>query len=82
MKILNTALVAAGLMALSACGGGDDNAANNAALDDTLNVAPTDFGNDTLLGNETLGNDTVTDTANVAAENEAADANASAGNSQ
>ena len=82
MKIFNTALVAAGLMALGACGGGDDNAANNVVLDDTLNVVPTDFGNDSLLGNETLGNDVVTDTANVAAENEAADANASAGNSQ
>ena len=83
MKILKTALVAAGLMALGACGGGDDNAANSTALDDTLNVAPADFGNETLLGNETLVNDSVTDTANVAAENEAADVNSSAaGNSQ
>ena len=82
MKILKTALVATGLVALSACGGGDDNAANNTALDDTLNVAPADFGNETLLGNETLVNDSVTDAANVAAENEAADVNASVGNSQ
>ena len=74
MKTLKTALVAAGLMALSACGGGGDNAANNTAVDDTLNVAPADFGNETVLGNETLGNDTVVDT-NVAVENTSTDAN-------
>ena len=72
MKILSTALLAAGLVALSACGGGDS-AANNVVADDTLNVAPDDFGNDVLLGNDT-GLD-----ANLATDNALSNA---AGNSQ
>lgn len=81
MKILSTALLAAGLVALSACGGGDS-AANNVVADDTLNVAPDDFGNDVLLGNETLGNDTGLD-ANLATDNALSNASTNAaGNSQ
>ena len=69
MKILTTALLAAGLVALSACGGGDEKAANNVAAE-TYNVAPDELGNDTLLTNEALGNDVLVDNtvANVAAE--------------
>ena len=80
MKILSTALLAAGLVALSACGGGNS-AANNVAADDTLNVAPDDLGNDVLLGNETLGNDVLD--ANLVTDNAATDATGNAaGNSQ
>lgn len=81
MKMIKTALVAAGLMALSACGGGDENVANNTAVDDTLNVAPADFGNETVLGNETLGNDTLVDT-NVAVDNTTTDATVNTTNRQ
>jgi predicted lipoprotein len=77
MKRISTALLAAGLMALGACGGGDDSAANNVAAD-TYNVAPDDLGNDVLLGNEldtNLGTGNEVD-ANLGAGNEA-DADAS-----
>ena len=68
MKILSTALLAAGLAELGACSsGGDDAAANNVAAD-TYNVAPDDLG--TELDNELLGNDTST---NVGADNAATD---------
>ena len=76
MKRISTALLAAGLMALGACGGGDDSAANNVAAD-TYNVVEEDLGNDVLLGNEALGNDVTLGNeadANLATE---ADANAS-----
>ena len=68
MKILSTALLAAGLVALSACGGGGDDAADNNVTADTYNVAPDDLGTD--LDNELLGNDTTT---NVGADNAATD---------
>ena len=81
MKMLSTALLAAGLVALSACGGGDDNAANNVAAE-TFNVAPDDLGNDVLLTNETLGNDVLVE--NVTTDGGGEDGNAvnSAGNAQ
>ena len=65
MKILSTALLAAGLVALGGCGGGDS-AANNVTTD-TYNVAPDDLGTENLLGNETLGNDVLD--ANLAVDN-------------
>ena len=70
MKILSTAVLAAGLVALSACGGGGNDAANNVAAQD-YNVAPDDLGNDLGLGNDvTLGNETVVDnTVNLGTEN-------------
>ena len=71
MKILTTALLAAGLAALSACGGGDDTVANNVAAD-TYNVAPDDLGTENLLGNEALGNDVTLDATDNAAANAAA----------
>jgi hypothetical protein len=71
MKLLTTALLAAGLVALGACSGSDDDAANNVGAE-TLNVAPDDLGND-LLVDETLANDLVVDnTALNAADNAAA----------
>jgi hypothetical protein len=48
MKLLSTALLAAGLVALSACGGGatsTDNAADVNAADESLNVPADDLGN-------------------------------------
>ena len=70
MKILSISLVAAGLVALGACGGGGNDAANNVAAD-TYNVAPDDLGNDLGLDNDvTLGNETVVDdTANLGTGN-------------
>ena len=79
MRIISTFLLAAGLATLGACGDGDDNAANNVAADDTLNLAPEDLGTDNLLGNDALGNDTLDTTTNIGADN-AADGN-TAGNS-
>jgi hypothetical protein len=81
MKALSTALLAAGLVALGACSGGDDNAANNVGAD-TLNVAPDDLGTDNFLVDETLGNDLGVDNT---ALNAAADTGAAvntAGNTQ
>jgi hypothetical protein len=77
MKLVSKALLAAGLVALSACGGGEENtAANNTAGEDLYNVAPDDLtldnglGND--LGNVDLGNDlgagNTTDTGNTTTE--------------
>ena len=70
MKALTTALIAAGALALSACGGGAENnvAANNTA-EEVYNIAPDELGNDAGLGNETTD-------ANAVDAN-AADANAS-----
>jgi predicted lipoprotein len=74
MKLVSTALLAAGMMALSACGGGEENvAANNVAEDYNLTE---DLGSENLLGNEVDAN--AVDLNAVDAN--AADANASAGN--
>ena len=57
MKFASKALVAAGLLALGACGGGaeEENAAANAAGEDLYNVASEDLALDNGLGND-LGN--------------------------
>ena len=75
MKLVSTALLAAGMMALSACGGGAEEnvAANNVAEDYNLTE---DLGSENLLGNEADAN--AVDLNAVDAN--AADANASAGN--
>ncbi|MDQ4087938.1 MAG: hypothetical protein M3177_08030 [Pseudomonadota bacterium] len=61
MKLISKALLAAGLVALGACGGGggEENAAANAASEDIYNVAPDDLGAENLLGNQASGNDTL-----------------------
>ena len=67
MKILSTALLAAGLVTLGGCGGGDEKAANNVSAD-SYNVAD-DLGTENLVS-EDLGNDLVLDNAaNTATEN-------------
>ncbi len=73
MKILSTALLAAGLLALGACGGGDDDAANNVGAD-TLNVAPDDLGTDNLIVDE--GNDLLLDDSSLNEAENAAETNA------
>ena len=75
MKLVSTALLAAGMMALSACGGGgaENVSANNVVEDYNLTE---DLGNESLLGNEAVGNEV---DAN-AVDTNAVDANASAGN--
>ena len=66
MKLVSTALLAAGLVALSACGGGaDENVAANNASDELYNLSEDDLSADNLSGNEAAANE--------------ADANASAG---
>jgi hypothetical protein len=75
MKRISTALLAAGLVALSACSGaGEENAAANNVTDEAYNVAPDDLGDENLLGNDTLGNDVLTE--NEATTNTGADGNA------
>jgi hypothetical protein len=81
MKLVSTALLAAGLAALSACGGGEENVAADNAAEDLYNVAPDDLGADNLLGNETLGNDSDLDNLTNGAGDNAATENGSA-NSQ
>ena len=68
MKILSSALLAAGLFALSACGGGNTQAANNVAAD-TYNVAPDELGNEAVPGNEAVSNETTNVADNAATEN-------------
>ncbi len=84
MKLGSKALVAAGLLALSACGGGaEENTAANAAEEDLYNVGTEDLtldnglGND--LGNVSLGNEA--DAGNLSDSGNLTDSN-SAGNSQ
>lgn len=64
MKLLSKALLAAGLAALGACGGGTENVAanivntvDNGVGDEVYNVAPDDLVADNTLGNEGLGNE-------------------------
>ena len=74
MKLLSTALLAAGLVALSACGGAAENTVANNVADEVYNVAPDDLGGDNLLGNEALGNEAAdlnAGTDNASTENEA-----------
>jgi hypothetical protein len=66
MKRMSMALAAASLMALSACGGGSENKAANTAVED-VNVVEDNLAEEPLAGNV------------VEADN-AADANAAAGN--
>lgn len=76
MKLVCTALLAAGLVALSACGdSGEENVAADNAAEDLYNVAPDDLGDDNLLGNDS-GLDNVTNGAgdNAATENISANA--------
>lgn len=57
MKRLSTALLAAGLIALAACGSRPaNNATANIVSNDVYDVAPDDLGADNLLGNEGTGN--------------------------
>ncbi len=81
MKLVSTAFLAAGLAALSACGGGEENVAADNAAEDLYNVAPDEGGSDNLLGNEELGNDSGLDNAANAAGNDATAENI-AGNGQ
>ena len=59
MKLVSKALLAAGLVAISACGGREE--ANNIAADDTgdVNVAADDLtiSDNALFGNDTIGTD-------------------------
>ena len=75
MKPLSMAVLAAGLIVLSACGGSEEAnlAADNAAADESLNALPEDLGDENLLGNE--GDLNAVDVNAVDAN--AADANAS-----
>ena len=77
MKLVSKALLAAGLVALSACGGGaEENVAANNTGEDLYNVAPDDLTVDNaLLGNETLGNATGLDDTTTTT-----DTNTTAGN--
>ena len=85
MKLVSKALVAAGLLALGACGGGaeEENAAANAAGEDLYNVASEDLALDNGLGNDlggvSLGNEA--DPANLSDSANLTDSN-SASNSQ
>ena len=76
MKLLSRALVAAGVVALAACSGGDD-AANNVGAD-TLTVAPDDLGDENLIVDD-LGNDLGLDNTTLNATENAVDTN-TAGN--
>ena len=81
MKTLPKALLAAGLVALSACGGGaEENTAATNAGEDLYNVAPDDLGTENLLGNDTLGNDVGLD--NAVDTNTGTETNATETNSQ
>ena len=83
MKLVSTALLAAGLVALSACGGGaTENVAVNNSGEELYNLTEEDLGTDNLSANEATGNEAEAD-ANASTESgeNAASENAS-GNSQ
>lgn len=61
MRKISVALVSAGLLALSACGGGEDAGANNAAAED-LNLATDDL---TVTDNGAIPADTLANDANA-----------------
>jgi hypothetical protein len=71
MKALTTALIAAGALALSACGGGETNVAANNTVEEVTNLGTEDLGNDAGLANEAVANEAAPADAN------AVDANAS-----
>ena len=70
MKLMSTALLAAGLMALSACGGGSENKAANTIVED-VNVVEDNLSDENLLGTDTLGNDSGNAVDTNVAENSA-----------
>lgn len=75
MRLISTALLAAGLVALSACGGNaEQNVVANDGTDELLNLSPSDLESETTL-NE-LDTNLVLDNAteNAATENAAENA--------
>ena len=81
MKLLSTALLAAGLVALSACGGeAEENFDANTAVDDLYNVTEEPLTLDNGVGND-LGNDLGNVTGNDSDVGNVTDANTT-GNSQ
>ena len=81
MKLLSTALLAAGLVALSACGGeAEENVAANTAVDDLYNVTEEPLTLDNGVGND-LGNDLGNVTGNDSDVGNVTDTNTT-GNSQ
>ena len=73
MKLIKSGLAAAGLMALSACGGGSENKADNTVVED-VNVVE-----DNLLDESLAGNVVANETGNAVEANAAGNA---AGNNQ
>ncbi len=70
MRLMSTAFLAAGLVALSACGGAEQNVVANDAGDELVNLSPADLESETTL-NE-LDTNLVLDngaTENAATEN-------------
>jgi hypothetical protein len=72
MKLISIALAGAGLMALSACGGGSENKAANAVVEE-VNVAEDNLLDEPLAGN-VAGNEASTEADANAAGNEAGNA--------
>ena len=73
MKLLSMALAAAGLMALSACGGGSENKAANTTVEE-VNLVEDNLLEEPLDGN-VVGNEAGNEVdANAAAGNEAGNA--------
>lgn len=57
MKLISAALVGAGLLALTACGGGATESNASGEATDTVNVASDDLALDNALATDTLGNE-------------------------